>query len=361
MRTYRSLAARAFDTAAEAFVVPGFSRVGIALRRRLERWGDPPSMAGEVVVVTGATSGIGLAAATAVAGLGATVHLVGRDGERGREAKARVEAAGQAEAQLDLVDMGDTDEVVAFGGRLLERYDRLSALVHNAGALSRRYHRNAAGVESTVATQVLGPYALTATVAPLLCQPTPGRIVTVSSGGMYTQRFDLGALEMQEDGYDGVVAYARVKRAQVVLADAWAAHFARAGVASYAMHPGWVDTPGLQAGMPGFRALWRLLLRTPAEGADTVVWLAAAGAAAAGAAAAGAAATGSAATRPMAPGPGGRDGRGSLSGLFHDRRRRSDHRLGLTRPTRPGDGEALMAWCAGRTGVKMPVMGVAEK
>ncbi len=211
-------------------------------------------MAGGVVVLTGATSGIGLAAATAMAGLGATVHLVGRDGERGREAKARVEAAGQAKAHLDLVDMGDADEVVAFGRRLLERYDGLAALVHNAGALSRHYDRNAAGVESTVATQVLGPYALTATVAPLLCQPTPGRIVTVSSGGMYTQRFDLGALEMQEDGYDGVVAYARVKRAQVVLADAWASRFAGAGVASYAMHPGWVDTPGAavgHAGLPG--------------------------------------------------------------------------------------------------------------
>ncbi len=74
---------------------------------------------------------------------------------------------------------------------------------------------------------------------------------------MYSQRFDLDTLEAGPDGYDGVVAYARAKRAQLVLAEAWAARFAPAGVASYAMHPGWVDTPGLAEGLPRFRALVR--------------------------------------------------------------------------------------------------------
>ena len=62
---------------------------------------------------------------------------------------------------------------------------------------------------------------------------------------MYAQPFDLDALEGGPNGYDGVVAYARAKRAQLVLADAWAARFAPVAVASYAMHPGWVDTPGI--------------------------------------------------------------------------------------------------------------------
>ena len=97
---------------------------------------------------------------------------------------------------------------------------------------------------------------------------------------MYTQRFDLDRLEMGPSDYDGVVAYARAKRAQVVLADAWAHRFAAAGVASFAMHPGWVDTPGLEAGLPRFRSAVAALLRTPAQGADTVVWLAAGGPAA---------------------------------------------------------------------------------
>jgi hypothetical protein len=123
----------------------------------------------------------------------------------------------------------------------------------------------------------------------------------------------------------------------VVLADAWAHRFAPAGVASFGMHPGWVDTPGLEAGLPRFRRLWRPLLRTPAEGADTAVWLATGGPGAE------AAASGSPPT---------------LSGFFHDRRLRSEHRFPVLHPTHPGDGQALLGWCAQRTGVETPIPAV---
>jgi NAD(P)-dependent dehydrogenase (short-subunit alcohol dehydrogenase family) len=164
--------------------------------------------------------------------------------------------------------MANPGEVRTLGHRLADQHPRVDALVHAAGALSRTYRTNAEGTELTVATQVLGPYLLTAVLAPSLWRAS-GNIVIVSSGGMYAQQFDLDRLEMKPDGYDGVVAYARAKRAQVVMADAWATSFAPAGVAGYSMHPGWVDTPGLQAGLPRFRALWRPLLREPSEGADT--------------------------------------------------------------------------------------------
>ena len=92
--TARCALARAIDTVAEATVAPSFSRIGIGLRRRFEEWDEPPPMNGRVALVTGATSGIGLATATALAGLGADVHLVGRDPERGATALDAVEAAG---------------------------------------------------------------------------------------------------------------------------------------------------------------------------------------------------------------------------------------------------------------------------
>ncbi len=334
----RQTLARVVDAVAEATVAPSFSRWGIALRSRLEAWEGPPTMDGRVVVVTGATSGIGLAAATALAALGATVHLVGRDADRARRARATVEAAGPAPVHVDLVDMADTTAVAALATRLSESYEHLDALIHNAGALTRSYTVTTAGAELTVATQVLGPHVLTARLAPLLWETPGATIVTVSSGGMYAQGFDLARLEMGPSDYDGVVAYARAKRAQVVLAEAWACRFAPAGVSSFAMHPGWVDTPGLEAGLPRFRALWRPLLRTPAEGADTVVWLAAGGPAAE-------------ATAQGVPAP--------TSGFFHDRRRRSDHRLPLLHPTHPGDDDALLDWCAHRTGIELPVPTVA--
>ncbi len=330
----RRALAQAVDAAAEATVVPSFSRLGVALRRRLEAWDEPPTIAGRVVVVTGATSGIGLAAATGLARLGAIVHLVGRDADRAARARALVGAAGPGPVHLDLVNMADPDAVAAFGSRLSERYERVAALIHNAGALTRTYQAALGGVEVTVATQILGPYVLTATLARLLWRSSPAAIVTVSSGGMYTQRFDLERLDMGPDDYDGVEAYARAKRAQVVLARAWARRFAPAGVVSFATHPGWADTPGLEAGLPRFRKLLQPLLRSPAEGADTIVWLAAGGPAAEALALGVPAAT---------------------SGFFHDRRARPDHRFPVLRPTRPGDDDALLDWCAARTGIETPI------
>jgi NAD(P)-dependent dehydrogenase (short-subunit alcohol dehydrogenase family) len=318
---------------AEATVAPSFSRIGIEVRRWLEDWGAPPRMDGQAAVVTGSTSGIGLATATALAARGATVTIVGRDGERAEAARRVVAAAGRGPVYVDIVDMADPDAVGAFAAGVARRHRELAVLIHNAGALTRTYRRTARGTEHTVATQVLGPYVLTARLAPLLWRSPRSTIVTVTSGGMYTQRFDLDRLEMGPHDYDGVVAYARAKRADVVLAQAWADHFERYGVASYATHPGWVDTPGLQAGLPRFRALWRPLLRTPAEGADTIVWLAAGGPAAD-------------AERLGMPVP--------CAGLFHDRRLRSVDRFPV-RPAASRDAtDALMAWCAARTGVALP-------
>jgi NAD(P)-dependent dehydrogenase (short-subunit alcohol dehydrogenase family) len=340
------------DAAADAAVAPGFSRAGFALRRRLERWGDPPAMAGRTAVVTGATSGIGLATAVRLAALGASVHIIGRDAARSRAAAAAVEAAGPGAVYVDLADMAEPGEVEALGRRLADQHPRVDALVHAAGALSRDYRANAEGTEITVATQVLGPYVLTAALAPSLWRG-PGNIVVVSSGGMYAQPFDLDRLEMKQDGYDGVVAYARAKRAQVVMADAWAARFAAADVAAYSMHPGWVDTPGLQAGLPRFRAVWRPLLRSPAEGADTIVWLAAGGALG-GAGRVGADEAGAGGVGAGGVGAGGVGAGGARAGFYHDRRLRPVRRWPLSRPVRPGDEDALLAWCAARTGTQTP-------
>jgi NAD(P)-dependent dehydrogenase (short-subunit alcohol dehydrogenase family) len=145
---------------------------------------------------------------------------------------------------------------------------------------------------------------------------------------MYTERFDLGRLEMAPESYWGTTAYARVKRAQVVLSHEWARRWGADGVASYASHPGWVDTPGLASGLPSFAKLGPLL-RTPAEGADTVVWLAAGEARRAD---------------PAAP---------LTEGFFHDRHQRGEHHLPWTpRATSPTDGRRLWEWCESRTGTR---------
>ena len=173
-----------------------------------------------------------------------------------------------------MLDVNDADAVRTFAGLVASAHDHVDVVVHAAGALFPNYRRAPDGSELTVATAVLAPFRLTLLLAPLLRRSGAANIVTLSSGGMYTERFDLEDLEMSPESYRGTTAYARAKRAQVVLSHEWARRWGADGVASYASHPGWVDTPGLASGLPSFAKLGPLL-RTPAEGADTVVWLAA--------------------------------------------------------------------------------------
>jgi hypothetical protein len=93
---------------------------------------------------------------------------------------------------------------------------------------------------------------------------------------MYTQQLTLDDPNWERRPYDGVRAYAETKRAQVVLSEMWAEELAPAGIVVNAMHPGWADTAAVRESLPRFHRLTSAILRTPAEGADTIVWLAAA-------------------------------------------------------------------------------------
>ena len=271
--------------------------------------------------MTGATSGIGLAAAVRFAQLGASVRLLARDQARAEQARdSDPEAAGDdADVSYDLADVSDFDALRGFATRFAEANPRLDVLVHNAGVLSGDFRQAADGTELTVAAQVSALSCSPGCCCHCCDRARPARVITVSSGGMYTQRFDLAAVEMDRHHYNGTVAYARAKRAQVVLNREWARRVAPDQVVFQAMHPGWVDTPGIASSLPTFYRLMRPLLRTPGQGADTVVWLA---------------------SDPEAL---------ASSGVFwHDRRRRGEHRLPWTRGG--DDGGGLWELGAARTG-----------
>ena len=276
-----TLVGSAVDAALEACVIPGFSRIGQAVRSRLlpeftdpEFTGDIPP-AGKVVLITGATSGIGYAAAVALARQGAIVHFLARDRSRAERARRGIAAAsGSTSVSYGLADLEDLDAVRAFARRFRAAHDRLDVLIHNAGAIHPEFRTDAAGTELTIAGQVVAPFLLTRLLMPALLTAAPSRVITVSSGGMYTQRLDLATLQLPAARYRGVTAYARAKRAQVALSREWARRFAGTGVAFHAMHPGWVDTPGVAAALPGFHQIMRPVLLSPEQGADTIVWLA---------------------------------------------------------------------------------------
>ena len=145
----------------------------------------------------------------------------------------------------------------------------------NAGAIFPERSESPDGIEATLAVLVVGPFVLVSGLLPLLRRTPGARVVCVTSGGMYTQKLDLDDLQSTVVPFSGPRAYARAKRAQVALVREWARRLRGTGVTINAMHPGWADTPGLAETLPGFYRAMRPVLRSPAEGVDTIAWLAA--------------------------------------------------------------------------------------
>jgi NAD(P)-dependent dehydrogenase (short-subunit alcohol dehydrogenase family) len=166
------------------------------------------------------------------------------------------------------------------------------------------------------ATHVLGTLALSTLLAPLLEQGAPGRVINVSSGGMYAEALPSGDWESEHTSYAPKKLYARTKREEVVITELLASRLARRRVVVHAMHPGWADTEGVRRWMPLFRKITGPIIRSAEEGADTIVWLGA------------------------APEP------ATTTGLFwHDRRPRPTHyRIGASAESED-DRRALWRYC----------------
>jgi dehydrogenase/reductase SDR family member 12 len=172
--------------------------------------------------------------------------------------------------------LASLDAVRSAAAQLGATVPRVDALIHNAGALVHERRMTVDDLELTAQVHVVAPFLLTTLLLPLLHASADARVIVVSSGGMYTQRLDVDALEHPSEPFDGVRVYANAKRAQVVLTDSWARHPTGSGISFQAMHPGWADTPGVQESLPGFRRVMHPLLRSAEQGADTMAWLAAA-------------------------------------------------------------------------------------
>jgi NAD(P)-dependent dehydrogenase (short-subunit alcohol dehydrogenase family) len=187
------------------------------------------------ILVTGATDGLGRRVAADLAGLGATVLLHGRDGERLRATLDEIRSeTGDEGLGSYLADLSSLSEVRDLAERILSERERLDVLVNNAGVIVPEREESRDGHELTFAVNYLAPFLLTRLLLPLLRDSAPSRVVNVASAGQSPMDF---ADPMLERGYDPMRAYSRSKLAQITSTFELAERLSGTGVSVNALHP----------------------------------------------------------------------------------------------------------------------------
>ena len=231
-----------------------------------------------VCLLTGATLGIGRAAAEALAPRGMELVLVARDRAR-LEALATELRQRTPGARVGVLagDLSRMSEVRRIAGEFRATHDRLHVLLNNAGAIFSRRELTPEGLERTLALNHLAYFVLTEELLPLLKASAPARIVNVSSDAHVGTRVDVDDLNYTRGRYRPFVAYGRSKLMNILFTRELARRLAGSGVTANAMHPGFVRT-GFGQNNPGFFGrfirLGQAFARTPERGARTLVYLA---------------------------------------------------------------------------------------
>jgi retinol dehydrogenase 14 len=234
------------------------------------------SMGGKTVLITGGTSGIGKATATALAAMGARVVVTGRNEERGERAVEEIRRESGGEVSLMLADLAVQADVRRLAEEFQERHDRLDVLVNNAGVVQSERTETPDGIETTLAVNHLAPFLLTNLLLDLLKRSAPSRVITVASKAERWAKLNLDDLQSRRK-YRGMQVYGMTKLANIMFTFELAERLRGTGVAANCIHPGAVNTSfgtnnrGIMTLL--FRA-FKPFMRSPEQGADTVIYLA---------------------------------------------------------------------------------------
>lgn len=235
------------------------------------------TMHGKIVMVTGATNGIGKETARALARMGATTIIVGRDAPKGARVVEEIrQDTGNAAVEFMLADLSLQADVRALAAQFQSRYSRLDVLVNNAGTVYQTRQVTAEGIEKTWALNHLSYFLLTLLLLDTLKASAPSRIVNVSSSGHRQGRIDFDDLHAERD-YNGFQRYSATKLANILFTAELARRLQGTGVTANALHPGLVTASFPRSDTLSFKLLMLLLSpfdSTPAEGAHTSIYLA---------------------------------------------------------------------------------------
>jgi len=295
-----------FKTLASAVFYGRFARAFSVLGYRQAARGFssiPFDLTGQRWLVTGASGGIGKAIALEANRLGAHVVAVARSKDKLDQLVS--EASAPERLLAEVCDLSSLQAISSWVEMLQSDHPQpFDVLVNNVGVLLNQYVLTEEGIEQSLAINLLGPVLLTRRLSSKGSLSKQSMVINVSSGGMYATPLELEPMVAPEpEAFDGVRAYALHKRAQVVWTHYWNTTHPK-GPVMQVMHPGWVDTEGVKTSLPGFRKVMKSILRTPVQGADTVLWLGA--------------------QRPEAP----------KSGIWLDRALQPEHVFSMTKKTR---------------------------
>jgi len=261
---------KTFDNILDRTIIFSFSNIGFKIRKKIFRWDNShyKNFSGKTIAITGPTSGIGKAVAIELAESGANLILLARNRSKldALEDQLKPTFGNHKSILVDLSDLSSVRQAAAH----LRKLEQLDIIIHNAGGLHNQRQVTNDGIELTLQTHVVAPHLINTIVLENATLSKGTKIISIASGGMYSQKVDLSDLGSEKD-YKGSKAYARAKRIQIDLTSLWAKKEPQ--INFYALHPGWVDTPGLKHSLPKFYKIINKFLRNTSQGIDTMLWL----------------------------------------------------------------------------------------